>query len=142
MLEVEFGFGLFYIYTLVTEYCWQPAKKKKKVVPSVVSFLSSVLLRCHLVTWTPYSTSKFRGFFLGSCSACDLPKTQTACRAAEEIPGLSESDRAIAVLPLQRIRSLFFPRCALRGGGREVVWFEVFFWLGLVVYLFCGCQSM
>lgn len=97
--------------------------RKMKLVPSAFSFLSSVLLRCHLVTPRPYSTLKFRGFFLRSGSACDLPtlRDNTACKALEEIRALTESVRAIAALPPHCIFNPF-PCCAGLGEGlREVL---------------------
>lgn len=108
--------------------------QKMKLVPAAVSFLSSVLLRCHLVAPRPYSTLKCRGFFLPrSGSACDLPALgdNTACKAVEEIPAPMETVRAIAALPPHCILHPF-PWCARLGEGlREVGWGVLLIGLGV-----------
>lgn len=108
--------GVFSTYTFVSEYCWHLAKNETSSLGCFFSILC--LLRCHLVTPSPYSTWSSEVSFWALDLLVVCPEAHTACKAAEEVPALTERVRAIAVLPPHCIFNLF-PCCAVRGWGRE-----------------------
>lgn len=84
------GFCFCFVFPYLPVRTLLTACRKQNWIPQLNLFYPFFSLRGLLVTPMPYSTSKFRGFFLGSGLACDLPWGTCACKAVEEIPALTK----------------------------------------------------